>query len=72
MIAYGNAANAAVTGLTLTLTPYESPDGSVVWRCGTSAVPAGLNPLGTAGGGNASVYLAPTAPTRYMPSTCRL
>ena len=72
VIAYGNSASAVVTGLTLTLTPYESPDGSVVWRCGTSAVPAGLNPLGTAGGGNASVYLAPTAPTRYMPSTCRL
>ncbi len=72
VISYGNAASALVTGQTLTLTPYESRDGTVVWRCGTSAAPAGLNLLGTAGGGNAAVYIAPTVPTQYMPSNCRL
>jgi type IV pilus assembly protein PilA len=72
VVTYGNSSSALVTGLTLTLTPYESPDGAVLWRCGTSAAPAGLNPLGTAAGGNAAVYIAPTVPTQYMPSTCRL
>ena len=71
VITYGNAASALVAGLTLTLTPYESLDGAVVWRCGTAAAPAGLNPLGTAGGGNAAVYVAPTVPPQYVPSNCR-
>jgi len=72
VITYGNAASALVTGTTLTLTPYETRDGTVVWRCGASAAPAGLNPLGTAGGANAAVYIAPTVPTQYLPSNCRL
>jgi len=72
VITYGNAVSALVTGMTLTLTPYESGEGTVVWRCGTAVAPAGLNPLGTAGGANAAVYIAPTIPTQYMPSTCRL
>jgi len=71
VVTYGNSASALVTGLTLTLTPYESRDGAVVWRCGAFPAPAGLNPLGTAAGGNAAVYLAPTLPTHYMPSSCR-
>jgi type IV pilus assembly protein PilA len=71
VIMYGNTASALVTGMTVTLTPYESRDGTIVWRCGTSVAPPGLNPLGTAGGGNAAVYIAPTVPTQYMPSNCR-
>jgi type IV pilus assembly protein PilA len=72
VITYGNSASAFVAGMTVTMTPYESRDGAVVWRCGAAAAPAGLNPLGTAGGGNAAVYLAPTVPPQYMPSNCRL
>ena len=72
VVTYGNSASALVTGMTMTLTPYESLDGAIVWRCGTSAAPAGLNTLGTAGGGNAAVYIAPTVPSQYLPSTCRL
>jgi type IV pilus assembly protein PilA len=72
VITYGGSASALVTGQTLTLTPYESPDGTVVWRCGTSVAPPGLNPLGTAGGGNAAVYIAPSVPPQYLPSNCRL
>ena len=71
VITYGNAASALVAGLTLTLTPYESLDGAVVWRCGMSAAPAGLSLLGTANGGNAAAYIAPTVPTQYLPSNCR-
>ncbi|HVY65500.1 MAG TPA: pilin [Gammaproteobacteria bacterium] len=72
VITYGHAASALIAGLTLTLTPYETQDGSVSWRCGTSAAPAGLNLLGTAGGGNTAVYIAPTVPVQYLPSSCRL
>jgi type IV pilus assembly protein PilA len=71
VVMYGNTASALITGRTLTLTPYEAPDRSIVWRCGSSAAPPGLNTLGTANGGNAASYLAPTVPVQYMPSTCR-
>jgi type IV pilus assembly protein PilA len=48
-ITYGNEANAVlVTGpQTLALTPYETPDRSVAWRCGAAPVPNGTNLLGT-------------------------
>ena len=70
-IIFGNRANAVITGLTLSLTPYESADLSVVWRCGNSVAPAGLSTMGTAGGGVAAVYQATTVDNRYLPSSCR-
>jgi type IV pilus assembly protein PilA len=71
VVTYGNAVSAIVSGLTLTLTPYETNDQGVVWRCGFAAGPAGLALLGTAGGGNAAAYIAPTVPSQYLPSNCR-
>ncbi len=35
IVTFGNDVNAAITGLTLTMTPYEVL-GSVVWRCGNA------------------------------------
>ena len=70
-ITYGNESNAQINGLTLTLTPYESTDLSVVWRCGTAPVPGGTALLGTAAGA-ATAYVAPTVPNQYLPSACRL
>jgi type IV pilus assembly protein PilA len=70
-ITYGNEANAQITGDTLTLTPYESGDLSVAWRCGTAPVPNGTNLLGTANGA-ATAYVAPTVLARYLPAACRL
>ena len=72
VITYGNEANAQIDTDTLTLTPYETADLSVVWRCGTSPAPAGLQPMGTSGTGNAAAYIAPTVPDQYLPSACRL
>jgi len=72
VVTYGNAASALIAGLTVTLTPYEARDLSIVWRCGYSIAPPGLNELGTANGGNAAAYLPPTVPMQYLPSTCRL
>ena len=72
-ITYGNEANPQIAGAgvnTLTLTPYESSDLSLVWRCGSAPAPAGAEPLGTAAG-MAAAYVAPTVPVRYLPAACR-
>ncbi len=72
-VTYGNEANAQINGMTLTLTPYESIDLSVVWRCGSAAAPlGGALPLGTSGGGAVAAYVAPTVLPKYLPSACRL
>jgi type IV pilus assembly protein PilA len=72
VVVYGYSANASIAGLRLTLTPYETADQSIVWRCGASAEPAGLDEMGTAAGGNPAVYIEPTVPSQYLPATCRL
>jgi len=71
VITFGNEVNASVTGLTITLTPYETPNLGIVWRCGLANAPTGLNTMGTAGGGRAAVYIAPTVPLQYLPAACR-
>ena len=63
--------HANVRGLTLTLTPYETPDFSVAWRCGNALQPAGTAPMGTFGAINAAVYAAPTIASNYLPAACR-
>jgi len=72
-ITYGNEANQAINAEMLSLTPYESVDLSVVWRCGSAAAPAGLSTLGTSGGGTAAAYVAPSAGmlAKYVPAACR-
>ena len=72
VVTYGNDANPAINGESLTLTPYETANNTVVWRCGTAPAPTGLSPMGTAGGGHVSAYVAPTVLDRYLPSACRL
>lgn len=72
-VTMGNRAHAAVSGKVISFTPYVSAggSGSIVWQCGSSPMPAGLDPLGTGGGGNVSVYVPPEIESRYLPSTCR-
>ncbi len=72
IVSFGNEANAQITGLTLTLTPYETNGLGVVWRCGTAQAPTGLNLMGSSGGGNTAGYLPPTVPPEYLPASCRL
>jgi type IV pilus assembly protein PilA len=72
VVTFGNESSAAIYGLTLTVTPYETADQGIVWRCGTAAAPAGLSLLGTSGGGNTAAYQAPTVPNQYLPASCRL
>ena len=72
-ITYGNEANAQINTKTLTLTPYESVDLSVIWRCGTSAAPTAGNLLGTSvTSPQIASYTAPTVVDKYLPSACRL
>ena len=74
-VTYGNEANQQLTTgpAVLTVTPYESADLSVIWRCGTAPVPAGSTGLmGASGGGVTAVYAAPTLlDAKYTPAACR-
>ena len=70
-VIYGAEANKQIATKTLTLTPYESTDLSVAWRCGTAGIPNGTQPMGTQAG-TAVAYVAPTVIDRYLPSACRL
>jgi hypothetical protein len=76
VVTYGNDANAVITGQTLGLTPFETGDLSVAWKCGGALQPAGTALMGTQGalgiavenngtlGNNANFH-------RYLPSACR-
>ncbi len=69
-ITYGNKANAAVTGATITLgaaTPGGNATSSspLAWVCGNSGLPAGTAYIGT----NATI--GGTMADKYMPSACR-
>ena len=72
VVTFGNQANAIIAGRTLTLTPYETANLGVVWRCGAALEPAGLSPIGTAGGGRAAVYVPPTVDQAYLPTSCKI
>ena len=74
-ISFGNNAHTVIAGETVSLTPYETPEGGVVWRCGEADEPTdgGGAPLPTMGTGtpNQASYQAPTVESQYLPSTCR-
>ncbi len=72
IVTMGNEANVSVAGETVTLTPYQTVDGSVIWRCAYAGPPAGSQLMGTGLGGNVAVYIAPTVPSQYLPDACRL
>ena len=54
----------------LSLTPFETPNGSFVWRCGDGPVPDGAKPLRETKNGTEAIDLA-TIPDRYLPPQCR-
>jgi len=74
-VVFGNSANRLIFGQMLTLTPYETTEGAVVWRCGKAGIPKGkngnLSPMGTSGGGNAAVWADSTVDVKYLPKSCR-
>ncbi len=76
-VTFGNRASQQIDTMTLSLTPYETVDGSIIWRCGNAPQPTSsggvaYDPMGTSGGGQAAAYVASSVPAQYLPSTCRL
>jgi type IV pilus assembly protein PilA len=66
VVTFGYDAHAVINGLTLTVTPYATLDGGIMWRCGYAPAPPGDDPLGTT-----TVYVLPTVPREYLPAPCR-
>ena len=66
---FGNNVHQDIIGDTLSVTPYQTAGGNVIWRCGEAPVPAGSSEL--AGGGVTAAHLAPTVELRYLPGICR-
>ena len=56
-IRFGRAADAAIAGRTLSITPFETIDQRVVWVCGNRLPDVGLKPLGFAGGAQEPVQV---------------
>jgi hypothetical protein len=68
---FGPTAYAAIAGQTLSLTPFETVERSVVWICGKQAPSVGLQPLGFAEGGSRTAQTTTSIENRYLPSSCR-
>ena len=69
-VTYGTPeVNAQITGKTLDIVPYLTPDNSVAWKCGDAQVPAGAPTAmgGTSTGGS----LVTGGLQKYLPSACR-
>ncbi len=75
-VTFGNDANALIEDAVLTLTPYETPTGAVVWRCAAEDAPtdpggSSLSTMGTSGGGNSASYESGDVDARFLPPVCR-
>jgi type IV pilus assembly protein PilA len=68
-ITFGNDVHQDIFGDTLSVTPYITGGGSIIWRCGAAAAPA--NSVELTGGGVTTAHQAPSVDTRYLPSVCR-
>jgi type IV pilus assembly protein PilA len=68
---FGADADAAISGKTLSLTPFETAAREIVWICGNEVPGPGLNPLGFSGGGPISVQVLSSIEARYLPPMCR-
>jgi hypothetical protein len=70
-ILFGDGAAATLRGRALHVTPFETSEGHVVWRCGDGVAAAGLYPLGFISGTNRATELVTTVEPRYLPERCR-
>jgi len=61
----GPLAHQDIVGKSVSVTPYEADDRSVVWRCGNAAVPGGKLLVGGA------QHVPPSLDLRYLPAQCR-
>jgi len=71
-ITFGNDASATINTLVVSVTPYVSADGGVIWRCGDADPPGGaIGLMGQGTGGDVAVYIPSTVGTQYLPSSCK-
>jgi type IV pilus assembly protein PilA len=70
-IRFGRAADDAIAGRTLSITPFETIDQRVVWVCGNRLPDVDLKPLGFAGGAPQPVQVLTPIDARYLPPSCR-
>jgi pilin len=68
---FGRAADSAIAGQVLSLTPFETADLEVVWVCGSAVPDVGLHPLGFSGGFRQAVQAPTSIERRYLPPECR-
>jgi type IV pilus assembly protein PilA len=67
---FGDNAATGVAGKSLSLTPFETAAGEVVWVCGNERPGVGLKPLGFSGGVH-PIQAATAIEERYLPPECR-
>jgi hypothetical protein len=70
-VLYGAQADPSIAGRRISLTPYETAQGHIVWLCGNQTPDPGLEPLGFAGGGRQAALLPATIEARYLAAPCR-
>jgi prepilin-type N-terminal cleavage/methylation domain-containing protein len=70
-LTFGERADAAIAGKTLSLTPFEAADRQIVWVCGNRAPDVGLAPLGFMAGGAQATQALSSIEDRYLPPSCR-
>jgi Tfp pilus assembly protein PilE len=70
-VLYGAQADSSIAGRRLSLTPYETAEGNVVWLCGNEIPSPGLKPLGFAGGSRQAAQIPTTIEARYLSGPCR-
>jgi type II secretory pathway pseudopilin PulG len=68
---FGGDADPAISGRSLSLTPFETVEQDVVWVCGNKIAGRGLEPLGFAGGVRQASQVLTPIDARYLPSACR-
>jgi len=64
---FGGQANGNINGSTLSLKPFVSPNGDVIWVCGTRDAPSNASDPSS----GASGAVATTLEGKYMPANCR-
>jgi hypothetical protein len=70
-VLYGGWADPSIAGRRISLTPYETVEGNVVWLCGNETPDLGLKPLGFAGGSRQAAQIPTTIEARYLSGPCR-
>ncbi len=70
-VRFGRNADDAIAGRTLSLTPFETADGRIIWLCGNKLPGPGLEPLGFAGGAAEPVQILTLIDVRFLPPSCR-